>query len=205
MISPIYDREDARTLEHQTGYEVSYYNFTALDPDGRLVASLASAGESHLGQPVQFKPAPRNKIAFPASPSFYRLLFKFERTADAQITHAFLLTAAAHPDLDVATNRILASLAYQCVAPLPPQVNCMEFPQLFGVNPELRVRVNGTDTYVALGGVVLGALQLPFDAEVPKTLQVTRLYRGHRTPISFDPASKDILLLTLLPGDELTW
>ena len=81
----------------------------------------------------------------------------------------------------------------------------MEFPQLFGVNPELRVRVNGKDKFVALGAGVGSALQLPFGAEVPKTLHITRLYRGHRIPISFDPATKDILLLTLMPGDELTW
>ena len=205
VISPIYDREDVQTLEHQTGYEVSYYNFKAVDPDGRLVASLTSAGESHLGQPVQSKPTPRNKITFLTSPSFYRLLFKFEKTADTQITHAFLLTAATHSELDATTTRILASAVYQCVAPLPPLANCMEFPQLFGVNPELRVRVNGKDSFVALGAGVGSALQLPFGAEVPKTLNITRLYRGHRIPISFDPATKDILLLTLMPGDELTW
>jgi hypothetical protein len=205
VISPIYDSEDAQTLDHQTGYEVSYYGFKAVDPDGRLLSSFTSAGESRLGQPVQSKPAPRSKIAFPAGPSFYRLLFKFEKAADKQITHAFLLTAAAHSDLDVTTTRIMAPAVYQCVAPLPPMANCMEFPQLFGVNPELRVRVNGKDTYLALGAGVGSALQLPFEAEVPKTLHITRLYRGRRIPISFDPANKDILLLTLLPGDELTW
>jgi hypothetical protein len=205
VIRPIYDREDAQTLEHQTGYEVSYYNFKAVDPDGHLVASLTSVGESRLGRPVQSKPARRNKITFPASPSFFRLLFKFERAADKQITHAFLLTSAEHSDLDATTSRMLASAVYQCVAPLPPLANCMEFPQLFGVNPELRVRVNGNDTFVALGGGVGSALQLPFGAEVPKKLRITRLYRGHRIPVTFDPSTKDILLLTLLPGDEITW
>jgi len=205
VISPIYDREDSQTLQHQTGYEVSYYNFKAVDPDGRLTATLASAGESPRGQPIQPKPAPRNKITFPTSPSFYRLLFKFEETADKQITHAFLLTSAEQPDLDATTSRVLASAVYHCVSPLPPLANCTEFPQLFGVNPEMRVRVNRKDTFVALGGVVLAALQLPFGADVPKSLRITRLYRGRHIPISFDSGTKDILLLTLMPGDELTW
>ena len=40
---------------------------------------------------------------------------------------------------------------------------------------------------------------------VPKTLVVRRLYHGRLIPIQFDPASEDILGLTLLPGDEISY
>lgn len=63
----------------------------------------------------------------------------------------------------------------------------------------LRVRLQ-------LDGIVLDALGLGnFSADVPKNLQITRLYQGRRVPILFDPATKDIFRLSLMPGDELVW
>jgi hypothetical protein len=41
------------------------------------------------------------------------------------------------------------------------------------------------------------------DADVPKNLRVTRLFNGRRVPVAFDPTNKDILGLTLMPGDEI--
>jgi hypothetical protein len=41
------------------------------------------------------------------------------------------------------------------------------------------------------------------DADVQKNLRVARLFNGRRVPIVFDPANKDILGLTLMPGDEI--
>lgn len=41
------------------------------------------------------------------------------------------------------------------------------------------------------------------DADVQKNLRVARLFNGRQVPIVFDPANKDILGLTLMPGDEI--
>jgi hypothetical protein len=53
--------------------------------------------------------------------------------------------------------------------------------------------------------MVLDALGLPFSADVPRNLRVTRLFQGKRVPIEFDRENDDILRLTLMPGDEIVW
>ena len=82
----------------------------------------------------------------------------------------------------------------------------MSFPFDFGVSAELRVRTNGREAFVQLDGMVLDALGLPnLSADVPKNLRITRLYQGRRVPVMFDPLTKDIFRLSLMPGDELAW
>jgi hypothetical protein len=61
-------------------------------------------------------------------------------------------------------------------------VTCIAFPADFGVSAELRVRTNGSNSFVQLDGIVLDALGLRnFSSDVPKTLQITRLSQGLRT------------------------
>jgi hypothetical protein len=38
-----------------------------------------------------------------------------------------------------------------------------------------------------------------------RTFKSRELYQGRRVPILFDPATKDIFRLNLMPGDELVW
>jgi hypothetical protein len=80
------------------------------------------------------------------------------------------------------------------------------FPSEFGVNPQMRVRVNGKESFVGVAGTVSEAMNLngPI-ASVPKTLTVRRQFQRHLIPVKFDPASKDILQFVLMPGDEITW
>jgi hypothetical protein len=85
-------------------------------------------------------------------------------------------------------------------------VACISFPFDFGVSAELRVRMNGREAFVRLDGMVLDALGLPnLSADVPKNLRIMRRYQGRSVPVTFDPVAKDILRLTVMPGDELTW
>jgi hypothetical protein len=87
-----------------------------------------------------------------------------------------------------------------------PGVTCISFPFDFGVSAELRVRANSREAFVRLDGIVLDALGLrKISADVPTNLRITRLYQGRRIPIVFDPATKDIFRLSLMPGDELAW
>jgi hypothetical protein len=86
------------------------------------------------------------------------------------------------------------------------EVNCTVFPKNFGVSPELRVRVNQKDAFVAVGGMVQDVLNLEDpEASPPPSLKVLRPFRGRLIPIKFDRSSKDILRLILLPGDQLTF
>jgi hypothetical protein len=85
-------------------------------------------------------------------------------------------------------------------------VTCVTFSSDFGVNPQMRVLVNGKETFVGISGTVRDALNLNRPGTVaPKTLMVRRIFQGRLIPVKFDPASDDILHLVLMPGDEISW
>jgi hypothetical protein len=203
VVNPIYD-SDSQTVEHQTGYEVSYYAFRAAPNDNRLTASLTSVSEFHPSQATILKASPASKVDFPTSPSFFHLVFKTEKTSSRQITKAFLLSSTDDSRLDTGTKQLQAASVDTCEAVSTPGVGCVGFPPNFGVSPELRVRANGKYVFVPLNGSVTDALGMHgLDADVQKNLRVTRLFKGRRVPIVSDPGNKDILGLTLMPGDEI--
>lgn len=205
IVSPIYD-STAQTVEHQAGYETAYYGFRSVSTDNRLAASITSVAEFRPGQPSVPKTSPRNRVDFPKSPSFFHLLFKTDKTSARHITRAFLLSSANASSLDRGTKQLQTASVDTCEAVSTSGVGCIGFPPNFGVSPELRVRVNGNEVFVRLDGTVLDALGLPNLPDVaPKNLGVTRLFQGKRLPIQFDGGNNDILRLTLMPGDEITW
>jgi len=204
VVSPIYD-SDVQSLEHQTGYETAYYRFRSLPGDNRLTVSLASVAEYHNSQTPIAKSAPTNKLNLPASPSYFHLLFKTDKTSIHQVTRAFLLSSTDESKLYAGTKQLRAASIDACDAVSTSGVSCIGFPQNLGVTPELRIRANGQEVFVPLDGMVANALGIHnIFADVPKNLHVTRLFEGNRIPIVFDPTDKDILRLTLMPGDELT-
>ena len=149
----------------------------------------------------------RNDLHFPQSPGYFRLLFMADDNAPTvRITRAILLSA---PD----QNRLAQAVALRqdsaenfCASLSLPGVTCIVFPKNFGVSPELRVRANGQDFYIGVGGFLSAVLDRwsPGD-HAPKTLKVRRPFRGRLVPLKFDSNSDDILKLVLLPGDEITW
>jgi len=203
VVNPVYN-SDSQTVEHQTGYEVSYYAFKAAPHDNRLTVSLTSVSEFHPSQATIPKATPTSKVHFPTKPSFFHLVFKTEKTSDRQITKAFLLSSTDDSRLDTGTKQLQAASVDTCEAVSAPGVGCVGFPPNFGVSPELRVRANGKYVFVPLDGSVMDALGMHgLNDDVQKNLRVTRLFKGRRVPIVSDPTNKDILGLTLMPGDEI--
>ena len=108
--------------------------------------------------------------------------------------------------LDEGTKQLQAASVDSCQAVTLSGLTCIAFPFDFGVSAELRVQTNGRDTFVRLDGTVLDALGVPnISADVPKNLQITRLYQGRHVPVTYDPETKDIYQLNLMPGDQLAW
>ena len=205
VVTPIYDA-DSQTLEHQIGYEIAYYNFAPVVGDGRVTASLVSVAEFRPGQPETVKSTPRNRVDFPRSPSYFHVTFKTEKTSARHVTRAFLLSSTDELQLDAGTKQLQDASVDTCEIVSTSGVKCIGFPPNFGVSVELRVRVNHKEAFVQLDGIVLDALGLKnLSADVPKSLRVTRLFQGRPVPIVFDRTKKDILALTLMPGDEIAW
>jgi hypothetical protein len=206
VVSPIYQDDQPKTIEHQLGYEVSYYSFRSAANDGRVRASLTSVTEFRTGEHETPKTAPQNRVDFPGSPNYFRLVLKTERSSTKQITLTFVLGSADEQQLDAGTKQLQAASIASCRAVALSGVACISFPFDFGVSAELRVRMNGHEAFVQLDGLVLHALGLrDFEGDLPTNLRITRLYQGRRVPVMFDPATKDIFWLSLMPGDELAW
>jgi hypothetical protein len=207
VVSPIYQDGQSKTIEHQLGYEVSYYSFRSAANDDRVTASLTSVSEFRTGEHETPKAAPRSRVDFPTSPNHYRLVLKTEKSSTKQqITLSFLLGSADERQLDAGTKQLQTASVKSCQAVTQSGVTRIAFPANFGVSAELRVRTNGREAFVQLDGIVLDALGLPnISADVPTKLRITRLYQGRRVPIIFDPVTKDIFRLSLMPGDELAW
>jgi hypothetical protein len=227
--SPIYRPGADLTAENLIGYETAHYvfvrdpnadatrnesntpvNVTGLSSDSnsdRIRLALSRATEVINGNPAVEKSTLRNDLHFPRSPGYFRLLFMADdNAATVRITRAILLSA---PD----QGRLAQAVAFRqdnaenfCAALAVPGVTCTIFPKNFGVSPELRVRANGEDYYIRVGGFLQEVLDLRHPENgPPKTLKVSRPFRGRLVPIKFDRKSGDILKLVLLPGDEITW
>jgi hypothetical protein len=225
--SPIYRADAELSPDNLIGYETAHYVFVSdSTPDARASATsaigftaaadsnsdrirmaLSRATEVINGDPAIEKRTLRNDLHFPQSPGYFRLLFMADdNAATVRVTRAILISAPDQNRLAQAVASRQESAESFCAALSVPGVTCIIFPKNFGVSPELRVRANGEDYYVRVGGFLQEAIDLQHPENgLPKMLKVRRLYRGRLVPVKFDPKSDDILKLVLLPGDEITW
>jgi hypothetical protein len=205
-VLPAYGATDAPASAKQLiGYETAYYVFTPSQKDDRVMISLASVTETDVGKSTPFqKSTTQNIFPFPKSFGYFRLLFRREASAADHI--ATIIGATDSTKLNEATKQLESGSVDPCQRFLGPGVTCVTFPSEFGVNPQMRVRVNGKESFVGVAGTVSEAMNLygPI-ASVPKTLIVRRQFQRHLIPVKFDPASKDILQFVLMSGDEITW
>jgi hypothetical protein len=225
--SPIYRPDSALTPDNLIGYETAHYvfvpapkpeanpaatpanSFAASDAanTGRIRLALSRATEVINGNLAVEKQTLRNDLHFPQSPGYFRLLFMADdNAAEVRVTRAILLSAPDQNRLAQAVAGRQESAENFCATLAVPDVTCIVFPKNFGISPELRVRANGQDFYLRVGGFLQEVLDNwhPED-DPPKSLKVRRPFRGRLVPIKFDPNSRDILHLVLLPGDEITW
>jgi hypothetical protein len=206
VVSPIYPDGAIPSPERLMGYETAYYVFESRGKDDRIRLSLASATEVLLGQAAIEKHTLRNELAFSKSSGYFRLLFMADESSTNHVTRAILLSAPGENKLAEATNLRQIGPENYCRTLSIPNVTCTTFPRNFGVTPELRVRVNGKDAFIRVGGMIqeVPGLDDP-DSAARKTVKIHRPFRGHLIPVKFDPASEDILKLVVLPGDQIDW
>jgi hypothetical protein len=206
ITGPVYSSDTNDSATQIAGYETAYYVFTSAQKDDRVRISLASVTETDRGKSPIVKSKPQNALSFPDAYGYFCIVFRTDASASEHITIATILSATDKKTLEEATRQRQSSPSDSCDAVSVPGTNCMMFPAKVGVGHELRVRVNGQDAFVPIGGAVGGAIghTRPLD-EIVKTLQVRRLYQGHLIPVKFDPTSRAIFGLVLMPGDEITF
>jgi hypothetical protein len=201
VVSPIRSADNPKEI---IDYQVAYYALTPEPKGTRIHVSLSSVSTSQSKS--QGKSSSKEPIDFPASFRFFRLLF---RTDISSADHfATMLSAEDEGTLNEATRRF--DMQPDCMALSMPGVTCVTPPQDFSVNLEFSVWVNDKQVFVPLGGTISDAMRsvTPFGksvGQVPTTLRVRRLFRGHLLPVKFDSTKEDILRFVLMPGDKIAW
>lgn len=205
VISPVYAESASGPAPQAIGHEDAYYAFRAAEGDDRVRISLDSVSETVAGKQPAEKFWTQNHFPFPESFSYFRLLLR--QDVSSHLTIATVLSAPDRAKLDEATRQRRSSPSGSCQEVSVPGATCISFPSNFGVNPELRVRVNGKEVFAdrVREAMDLSAARPMMFQTAPQTLKVRRLFQGRLIPIKFDPESDDILDLPLMPGDEITW
>ncbi len=205
VIGPVYATGTPPSNKQLIGHETANYVFASAKKDDRVRISLGSVTETEEGQTTPFrKSLPQNAFPFPESFAYFRLLFRTEASSANRI--ATIISATDKMQLDEATRQRESGPADSCQGVSVPNATCIALAPDFGVNAEMRVHLNGDESFVRVGGTVEEAISLVGNVTaVPKSLMVRRLFQGHLVPVKFDPASNDILDLVLMPGDEITW
>jgi hypothetical protein len=204
--SPIYAPGGEQSTRTLAGYETVNYSLVRESPDSLTRFQLSTATDTLIGQEPVETPSPRNELPFSKSPSHFRLFFMTDETSSDRVTRAVVLSATKFSELD-------GALVYRsnrpddfCTKVATTGMSCVVLPKNYGVSPELRVRVNRKDAFVTVGGMVQDVLDLESaDAPLPLSLEILRPFHDRLIPIKFDRASRDILKLVLLPGDQITY
>jgi len=170
-----------------SGVGVAYYSITAAPKDDRIRLALDSFTTSPPGIP------PATPLSLPPTADYFRVLFWTSRSSANH--YATILAAENRTALENATRQFQAQPDGSCRVELGPDVTCIPVPPAWAVNAELRVRVNGSDAYVRIGGTVGDAVG------GERQVQVLRMFQGRPIPVK----GENLMRLVLMPGDQISY
>lgn len=205
IVYPIYVIDNHLQTKEIKGVETVYYEIVADQKDGRVrISEVTAAGTSPNGAGPEGL-AKQLAPPFPRSFAYFRLLLKKNLTSADPITVAIILSSADRKLLDDATKELDSSDEASCHAITSPSATCIMFPTLTGVNAEIRVKVNGKEAFARLGAQVNEVIREFGTDDMPRSVQVRRLFDKRLVPIKGDSDSKDLLALILMPGDVISY
>src|SRR5208282_465174 len=205
VVYPIYATDSRLQSKEIKGVETVYYEIVSDQRDGRVRILEVAAADSSSNGAAPEGPAKQIASPFPRSFAYFRLFLKKNLTSADPITVAIILSSADTKHLDDATKQLDSSAEASCQAVTSLNASCIMFPTLTGVNAEIRVRVNGKEAFARLGAQVNEVIR-EFDTDdVPRSVQVRRLFDKRLVPIKADSDYKDLLALILMPGDVISY
>jgi hypothetical protein len=177
---------DIKMPDYLLGVEVAWYDLIA-KPVGRGVSIVPVSAQLHLEGKVEERPGPaENLLQFPAEMGYYRLFYKADQ------------------------SEVLAMAATRAALPLDPDAGGaarFAIPRGVGVNPYMRIAVNGAPLTVPYSATVRSVLQAAKKRpeEVMATLAITKPFAGRLVPVEFDRTKQEILNLALTGDEEIRW
>ena len=177
-----------RGLAGFLGTEIAHY---AVAAQGLQLLSV----QSMKSRPTDDKPVGELIAKSETSFKYYRLYYEI---VFAKVDHSqgsVLLGADSENEMD----RLAAELINPESVCHPGARHCTVFPEACSVSAEMEIVVNG-NAQTVVWGTVLGRI-----ITHPRHLNIKRLYAGGPVPIQLNPRDPGILLLPILPGDQINW
>ena len=190
-----------------TGYEIAWYDvLPRTDGPGFRIAPRNA--EAHIGGQVEKETAPGvNRFATASDARWFRYFLMTRASSDRNDYNIVVLGAPTHGELELRTEAFakdasgyLRTADKSSFAAMTPQ---------FGVNPYLRVKVQGVDQDLDLGVSVRQAIeQTAGRGSAQGTLAhltVLQPHNGKLARVDWDRTGSEILNLPLEGGEEITW
>ena len=130
----------------------------------------------------------------------YRLIFYTYIVPKAQDISAVVIGASNASELDQLEKELRAQPAEGC-SKVGKGQECFAFQGFVTVTAQVKIEVNGKFQFVDWGTKLKGVL--PKNAL--KSLRIQRQFMGSYYDVRFSPASSNVLSLTLVGGDRITW
>lgn len=157
---------------------------------------VEGAFENKMLAPRPPEDTPTTQLVTPAhrAHAAYRLFFSIRFSRRGEMRGAVLLGAASQGALEARAAALLADPDSVCREGSP---DCVVFPEVCTVSPEIEVTVNGQlKAYT-------WATPLSAVAAKARAVKLTRMLDGKPRTIAIDPADMQALRMPMLPGDEI--
>jgi hypothetical protein len=205
VVYPIYSAASSSEKKEITGVDTVYYEIVSDQKDGRVRISPINGKDSSPNGNQTPKPAKQIATQFPSSFSYFRLILKKGNISKDPVTLAIVLNSGDRKHLEDATKELDSGSEPSCRAIASSDGNCIMFPPLTGVSAEIRVKLNGREAYARLGAQVNELIRDVGTDDIPRSVQVRRVFAKRLVPVNTDSGDKDILALILMPGDVVSY
>jgi hypothetical protein len=205
VVYPIYSAANSPDSKEITGVETAYYEIISDQKDGRVRVSPTVGKDSSPNGSQAPKSAKQIAPQFPNSFAYFRLVLKKGTSLKDPVTLAIVLSSGDRKHLEDATQELNNATEPSCRAISSTHANCIVFPPLTGVSAEIRVKLNGKEAYARLGAQVNELIRDVGTDDIPRSVQVRRMFSKGLVPITTDSGDRDILALILMPGDVVSY
>jgi hypothetical protein len=188
-----------------TGYEVAWYDVRKRE-DGPGFHIAPRTAEVHIAGKVEQEPAPRvNPFVFEPTARWFR--FFLITRASANDYDMVLLSAPTASDLEARTELFRRDAAGYLRS--ADKATYAAMTREIGVNPYVRVRVNGVETDIPVGDSIRQVIEASTGrgqaANALPHLTILKPHGGKLCRVEWDHSARDILSLTLEGGEEIAW
>jgi hypothetical protein len=131
----------------------------------------------------------------------YRVLFYAHQVPTDQNFSAALIGSDDSARLDQVEETMRADANASCASATHDDIQCLEFRGFVTVTVQIPIELNGQPKFVDWSTEVKDVVPSKF----PASLKVQRQFANSYYPVRLNPGDPDILDLTLVGGDRLSW